>query len=571
MKLLRNLADRLSRRKDRGENPSIRDFKDAKQLKSAFQKDTGSESRRDMTAKLLTMEGSNEDHSDSKSCVSTDSARTIEWKLPLVDESNTEPQTMEQEVERLKVLQSYFVLDSAAEEEFDRITRLASKVFDAPIALVSLVDLGRQWFLSKVGLDATETPRKHAFCAHVILNKYKILVILDATQDFRFKDNPLVTGGPRIRFYAGAALVSPEGYKLGTLCVISPNPRPQSLNQAEQEMLHEMAGIVVNTMVARRTRLINAQCDIKLQELGASLVETSKSIKASTEVVSSLMSRPAIKEAAVVSEGESMEMTMAFSELEMQAKLCAAVARSLLDKDETPTAGNEVAAPQGEDQAFNLDDFAKRLESILDPSTDMEKLFGNLCTVIKGLRHGATITMALDGNVPRSVAGDDLLLYRSALNLLLHGLSRSSSGSVHLRIFMKDEYYLAFECEDSGPIIPKQQIKATIHHEDSLLGPVATMVRSMNGSYGMRVGHLHSCQDDPRAIFWFRVPAVPSDAMPFSGGDDDYAKVHDRREVFATNSIPTTTTPSKGLPVLSDPFKAVLIESGCLTQYSYVQ
>jgi GAF domain-containing protein len=102
---------------------------------------------------------------------------------------------MEEEMKRLEVLNSYFLLDSQGEEEFDRITRLGAQVFDVPICLISLVDLGRQWFLSKVGLDAEETPRKHAFCAHVILNKYKMLVVPDATKDFRFKDNPLVTDG----------------------------------------------------------------------------------------------------------------------------------------------------------------------------------------------------------------------------------------------------------------------------------------------------------------------------------------------------------------------------------------
>jgi GAF domain-containing protein len=152
----------------------------------------------------------------------------VEWKLPLVDEATSEPQSMEEEVKRLQTLQSYFVLDSEGEDDFDRITRLAAKMFDVPTCVVSLVDLGRQWFLSKVGLDeaVTELPRKLAFCSHTILSIYRMMIIPDATKDDRFKDNPLVTGGLNVRFYAGAALISPEGYKLGTLCLVSPVVRP---------------------------------------------------------------------------------------------------------------------------------------------------------------------------------------------------------------------------------------------------------------------------------------------------------------------------------------------------------
>lgn len=112
---------------------------------------------------------------------------------------------MKEELTRLQVLKSYLILDSEREEAFERITALASRIFDVPIALVSLVDLGRQWFMSNRGLgDARETPRKYAFCAHAILNKSKILVVTDARLDFRFRENPLVTGPPHIRFYAGA-------------------------------------------------------------------------------------------------------------------------------------------------------------------------------------------------------------------------------------------------------------------------------------------------------------------------------------------------------------------------------
>jgi hypothetical protein len=140
------------------------------------------------------------------------SDKPLDWVLPSFDPENTEVQSMKDELHRLQVLKSYLVLDSEREEAFDRITGIASRFFDVPIALVSLVDLGRQWFMSNRGLGSVrETPRKDAFCAHAILNKNNILIVNDARVDFRFKDNSLVTGPPHIRFYAGAPLICPEG------------------------------------------------------------------------------------------------------------------------------------------------------------------------------------------------------------------------------------------------------------------------------------------------------------------------------------------------------------------------
>jgi hypothetical protein len=145
--------------------------------------------------------------------------KPLDWVLPSFDPENTEVQSMKEELHRLQVLKSYLILDSEREEAFDRITGIASRFFDVPIALVSLVDLGRQWFMSNRGLGSVrETPRKDAFCSHAILSKNNILIVNDARVDFRFKDNSLVTGPPHIRFYAGAPLICPEGTRK-TVCL----------------------------------------------------------------------------------------------------------------------------------------------------------------------------------------------------------------------------------------------------------------------------------------------------------------------------------------------------------------
>lgn len=152
------------------------------------------------------------------------------------------------EAERLQALKDYEILDTPAEEAFDRITRIASRVLQTPISVISLVDANRQWFKSRQGLDATETPREIAFCTHAILQE-EVMVVTDATQDPRFKDNPLVTGDPKIRFYAGAPLRTRQGHGIGTLCAI--DRRPREITAEQSELLQDLAQLVIDEMELR--------------------------------------------------------------------------------------------------------------------------------------------------------------------------------------------------------------------------------------------------------------------------------------------------------------------------------
>ena len=134
------------------------------------------------------------------------------------------------EPDRLEALKRYRVLDSGSERAFDDIVELASFICGVPIALISLLDEERQWFKAKVGLEVAETPRSQAFCAHTILGSNS-MVVEDARQDSRFASNPLVTGAPHIRFYAGTPLMTPDGQALGSLCIIDRFPRKLSGDQ----------------------------------------------------------------------------------------------------------------------------------------------------------------------------------------------------------------------------------------------------------------------------------------------------------------------------------------------------
>lgn len=167
----------------------------------------------------------------------------------------------ENELARVQELNSYYILDTLPEKDYDNLTWLASQICETPISLISLIDPTRQWFKSHHGLDATETPREYAFCAHAINKQDEVLIIPDSREDDRFSDNPLVTGEPHVIFYAGVPLVSSNGFALGTLCVIDNQPNSLSANQVES--LKALSQQVVRLMELSRN--VNNMTTEKLQ------------------------------------------------------------------------------------------------------------------------------------------------------------------------------------------------------------------------------------------------------------------------------------------------------------------
>jgi diguanylate cyclase (GGDEF)-like protein len=157
------------------------------------------------------------------------------------------------EAERLEALKSYEVLDTKCEAAFDNIAQMAAQLTGCPISLVSLVDEERQWFKSRIGLDAEQTSRETSFCAHAIANPHEPLIVPDALEDARFADNPLVQNEPAIRFYAGVPLVNPQGVALGTLCVLDRKPR--ELSALQQQTLQRLAESVMTTLELRRAMI----------------------------------------------------------------------------------------------------------------------------------------------------------------------------------------------------------------------------------------------------------------------------------------------------------------------------
>ena len=153
----------------------------------------------------------------------------------------------ENEAKRLETLLSLNVLDTQPEERFDRLTRLTKRLFNVPMAMVSLIDAKRQWFKSKSGIEINETPRDISFCAHSILGN-EVFVVPDALVDERFADNPLVLNEPHYRFYAGCPLKAPNGQKLGALCIVDNQPR--YFAEEDIQMLKDLASIVERELAA---------------------------------------------------------------------------------------------------------------------------------------------------------------------------------------------------------------------------------------------------------------------------------------------------------------------------------
>lgn len=164
-----------------------------------------------------------------------------------------QPEDHSKEKERLASLESYSILDTLPEEDYDNLTAIAAEICGTPISLVSLLDNKRQWFKSHHGIDASETPKEYAFCAHAINSEEDILIVQDSRTDERFHDNPLVTGDPRVIFYAGIPLSTENGLPLGTLCVI--DHKPKLLSQSQIASLKALAKQVMNLLKLRKSKI----------------------------------------------------------------------------------------------------------------------------------------------------------------------------------------------------------------------------------------------------------------------------------------------------------------------------
>jgi len=441
--------------------------------------------------------------------------RRRDWVLPSFDPETTEAQSMEQELRRLQVLKSYLILDHDREEAFERFTGLAARFYRVPIALISLVDLGRQWFMSNRGLgDVRETPRKHAFCAHAIMGKkHSILIVPDATKDFRFKDNPLVTGAPNIRFYAGAPLVSPEGYKLGTFCIIDDRTRPAGLSEEEQASLRDLADMAVKEMVERRSNLKRHQDPAQL------IAYTAHDLM--TPLTGVQLSLSLLKEDEEVKDrlgGHQQELLSTASNCsEYMIRICQTAIDTLRAQSSTVP---DLPAPS--------------LETKRTPATKLSELTRSLAMIMEPIPKKVPLVITLDPEVPPTIMSDDLKLFRSTLNLVSNAIGRTEFGAVHLKIssISGDNPKIIFECMDTGPEIQEEEYQYLFYPNKEQegdfrlsLSSVATLISSLEGEYGFRPRSVSNdgtlLQTKQKgSVFWFSVPMYTPETFGVASEQD---------------------------------------------------
>lgn len=221
-----------------------------------------------------------------------------------------EPAIPENEIDRLAALYELRILDTPPEERFDRIAQLASTVLKAPIAYIALVDSDRQWLKSHCGLEVGETRRKKSFCGHAILSN-EALVVLDTHEDERFRDNPMVTGPPQIRFYAGMPLRSADGFNVGTLCIADQQPR--LFSEQAHSVLRDLGSMAEDQL--NLIDVVNLQS--QLRETKQQLAKSNAFIRqvfgryVADEVAEELLDNPQALELG----GESREVTVMMTDL----------------------------------------------------------------------------------------------------------------------------------------------------------------------------------------------------------------------------------------------------------------
>jgi signal transduction histidine kinase/DNA-binding response OmpR family regulator len=367
-------------------------------------------------------------------------------------------QTDATERQRLAALQAYRILDTPPEESFDRITALATTLFHVPVSTISLIDESRQWFKSRIGVEATETPRNLAFCSHAI-RADEVLVIPDATQDERFRANPLVTGGPKIRFYAGAPLITPTGERLGTVCIIDFQPRA-SLTEAERANLERLAAIVVDELEFRREQLrARTEAEAALRENEQIIRENKDQLAESHQQLAARAAAEAANQAKTdFLANMSHEIRTPLNGISGFTQLLAA-SRDLSPENRRYCDLIQTATSALLTVVNDILDFSKieagKFE--LDPSPfPLAGLIDNGLSIVRGTaaEKGLEIRVISDRALPRMLLGDRPRLQQILLNLLNNAIKFTPSGSVTLRAIAETSdphaVRIRFEVSDTG-------------------------------------------------------------------------------------------------------------------------
>jgi signal transduction histidine kinase len=359
------------------------------------------------------------------------------------------------------------------------------------------------------------------FYEDTIMSKNNILVVPDASVDFRFHDNPMVTAAPNFRFYAGAPLMSPEGYKLGTLCILDAVARPNGLSPEQSSTLIDLADMTVKVMVDRRFKIQRREAPDPADLIAYTAHDLMTPLTGIQLSLSILKEDEGVKAALGAPQMELLNAAVRSSHL--MTRICQNALDGLSQSDKTADAVIEnhqesITHPPGSDDDIlvtNMVDLVKSLRVIVDP-----------------IPKKVPCIITLDHAVPETIVGDDLKLFRSALNLLTNALDRTSRGTVHLTIRPHQDSLLLFECEDTGADIPVDEYQylfpAGCRGESNSrvgLSSIASLIKSLDGEYGFRPrgidadGNILTDSEGCRrsgSIFWFSIPLYAAAAQPKS-------------------------------------------------------
>jgi len=409
------------------------------------------------------------------------------------------------DLERVAFLQSLLILDTDSEESFDRITKAASKLFNCPICLVSLVDAERQWFKSCIGLDVSQTHRDYAFCAHAILPaKPTTLIVEDAALDERFKESPLVTGAPFIRFYAGAPLVYTDDnlveWKLGTLCIIAPTPRTMA---DDEIVLLEMLARLVVAELELRMKLRKSVLEFKSEADKQALLRAVELNAAYIGQVAHDLRTP------LNSFSLGLEFLMGHSNMtpdQLSVIETMKISAELMDMTCTKAVDHtnfEMGVTMAAKKApFNLKDLLKKSQIVIAGYTHESK--------------GVKYEFHIDQGVASEIICDKEWFWHMLMNYMSNARKFTTEGSIRVSasvVSSSGRDFLRLEVADTGIGIeeeskkklfkPFTQLQADSGGTGLGLHSVSKKIEVLGGQCGVKDNKPKGC------IFWFEIPYTP--------------------------------------------------------------
>jgi signal transduction histidine kinase len=473
-------------------------------------------------------------------CSKTDTG----WLVTSCDVGAAEPQSLSEELERLQVLKSYHIMDHERDESVDLLTRMAALVLDTPFTFLSLVDMGRIWFRCNPDSDCEQqlTREMLSSLSRVIMKRNTVFDIPDITQDEMFQktisaepnsNSDASSSIPRFRYFAGAPLVSPEGYRLGAFCML--DTRPRSTTEEEKENLDDFARIMVKEMVDRRKLTTQGSPSHLVACTAHDLITPLTGIQLSL----SLLQQDGDFQAKL-GDKRIQYTSAAVRSSNMMLRICQSTIETLRGNRKIPSSSSDWALPR------NLMHMAEA-----SPFIDMKEFTSNLEAISNSIPKQVPLTITLHRSAPTNIVSDGLKIFRSALNLLSNACTRANTGFINMAIFDDEDGSLIFECEDTGKEVDSRDSQSLFSQDIDTsnfgLYSVAYQINWLGGKYGVRkrdtirtrqpqalvngestarsgilAANANSTHDqkghEKGAIFWFSIPIVlPQDVSELMG------------------------------------------------------